>query len=310
MKRNMINDTQQMPRLLLGICLSLFLAISAFGQTSQYAGTYTGNFEYVQSINTGNNSGTQIITSNSPNTFKIDGQGNLIDVYNSDGTPWGLRNRPNFAGGTIDSNGRLVCNYSYQRYLGYGSVYEWISYTSTINFTPFGAVFGSEYNDDIQGYWWDADGTQHTVGSIDQINIGSDYLPRDVAQTSDPAGRPGDLFGDPIDLATGGHYISEKLLTIQGARRLDFIAGYESNLLGADQLGLGWGHNFEANVSVGDQPNTLVLHWNANRQNSFTASGTAGVYTSTDFICSIRSINTECGRILHTGAERSVEVAV
>jgi hypothetical protein len=87
----MLIHTQQMPRLLLGICLSLFLAISGFGQTSQYAGTYTGNFNVGQWLN------GQTTTSNSLNTIKIDGQGNLIDVYNSDGTPWGLRNRPNFS---------------------------------------------------------------------------------------------------------------------------------------------------------------------------------------------------------------------
>ena len=281
MKNSMLDDIGRYRPFwsLLVFCLWISFAISASAQTNQWSGTYTGIFFVYHLANYGN--GNIVTTSQSTFTIKIDAQGNLVDGYNSDGTPWGLRNNLGFSGGTTDANGMMRCSYYSQTAL-IGDVYETIRYSMSIGCSAFAASASSQLTDEIDGFYTDANGI-HYVSSFTDLEIGSYYLLRDVAQMSSPGNRPGDLAGDPIDTATGAHYIREKLLAVKGARELNFDLQYDSNLLASDELGVGWGHNFEASVRVGDQPNTLILRWNANCQNTFSASSSAGAYASTDY---------------------------
>jgi RHS repeat-associated protein len=83
-----------------------------------------------------------------------------------------------------------------------------------------------------------------------------------------PNNRLDSLVEEPVDTGTGAHILQRSLLKVQGAQGLEFTADYDSICRFNDVMGVGWSHNFEANV----QPMTngkVLLHWNAKRSNLF-----------------------------------------
>lgn len=83
-----------------------------------------------------------------------------------------------------------------------------------------------------------------------------------------PNNRPYSLVVEPVDTGTGAHILQRSLLKVQGAQSLEFTADYDSICHIIDAIGVGWSHNFEANVQPVTNGN-VWLHWNAKRGNLF-----------------------------------------
>ena len=90
----------------------------------------------------------------------------------------------------------------------------------------------------------------------------------------------GTPVAEPIDSATGAHSLQRSLLTSNGARELAFTIDYYSLLNNSGQMGRGWNHNYETSLEI-ESNESIILHWNANRCNHFTLTG-SGDYTSAE----------------------------
>ena len=78
-----------------------------------------------------------------------------------------------------------------------------------------------------------------------------------------------EMVAEPVDTETGAHIINLSLLKIRGAQDLEFIIDYNSIARTIDQLGTGWGHNFEASLqSLSD--GTVQVNWNSKKSSIFS----------------------------------------
>ena len=100
-----------------------------------------------------------------------------------------------------------------------------------------------------------------------------------TADPDDESGSVGRSGADPIDFATGAQICQRTLLTLRGARALDFTLRYYSLKPVAGVVGRGWEHNHEARLDLAT-PATPKVVWSASRSNGFTGNGTT--FTSAD----------------------------
>lgn len=84
---------------------------------------------------------------------------------------------------------------------------------------------------------------------------------------------------EPIDSATGAHSLHTDLLTVHGARDINFSTQYYSLLTQPGSLGNGWSHNYETFLDI-KTDNNIEVHWNANQCNQFTAIGDNTYFTN------------------------------
>ncbi|MEZ5406029.1 MAG: RHS repeat-associated core domain-containing protein [Verrucomicrobiia bacterium] len=76
------------------------------------------------------------------------------------------------------------------------------------------------------------------------------------------------LYGDPVDMATGGQVMRQNLFTLQGAQPLAFTIDYHSLLGYNGPLGRGWSHNYETRLERLED-GSICIHWNQKRFNTF-----------------------------------------
>ncbi len=131
-----------------------------------------------------------------------------------------------------------------------------------VDFTSSGGTHHAAYS-----YY----GTQFAMDnlSVQSLTTISGYGSVPNAGINPPNNRIGSLVAEPVDTGTGAHVLQRSLLKVQGAKDLEFTADYDSIcyfFLGS--MGIGWSHNFEANVQPLTNGNVL-LHWNAKRSNLF-----------------------------------------
>lgn len=88
-----------------------------------------------------------------------------------------------------------------------------------------------------------------------------------------------DFIAEPVDSATGAHYLERTLLACYGAEELDFSIRYNSLLLNRGPMGNGWGHDCETRLTILTSGSVRV-HWNANYSNLFDKI--SGQYSSAD----------------------------
>lgn len=100
----------------------------------------------------------------------------------------------------------------------------------------------------------------------------------------DPYFRDGNSYiAEPVDAASGAQYMQKQLLNVKGAIPISFEISYNSLLTKEGPLGIGWGHNLETHLeNIGN--GTIVVHWNANRQNTYADTGN-GQFVSQDHAC-------------------------
>jgi len=72
----------------------------------------------------------------------------------------------------------------------------------------------------------------------------------------------------PVDTATGAYIFNKQLLAQNGAYPFTFDIYYNSLLTSEGALGKGWAHNFETYLETLPD-NSVVIHWDKNRRNSF-----------------------------------------
>jgi hypothetical protein len=90
---------------------------------------------------------------------------------------------------------------------------------------------------------------------------------------------------DPVQFASGSETRHKHLFSLRGARDWDFDLSYNSLLSSMQSayvpMGLGWSHNFQANIAVSGS--NLIVNWNQASRNDFLpVSGSTGVYTSSE----------------------------
>ncbi|MBL9204367.1 MAG: RHS repeat protein, partial [Opitutaceae bacterium] len=100
-----------------------------------------------------------------------------------------------------------------------------------------------------------------------------------TADPDDENGSVGRSGADPIDFGTGAQICQRTLLTLRGARTLEFTLRYYSLKPVAGVVGRGWEHNHEARLDL-TTPSTPKVVWSASRSNGFTGNGTT--FTSAD----------------------------
>jgi RHS repeat-associated protein len=88
-----------------------------------------------------------------------------------------------------------------------------------------------------------------------------------------------DFIAEPVDSATGAHYLERTMLTCYGTEELAFSIRYNSLLLNRGPLGNGWGHDYETRLTILTS-GSIRVHWNANYSNLFDKAG--GQYSSSD----------------------------
>ncbi len=73
----------------------------------------------------------------------------------------------------------------------------------------------------------------------------------------------------PVDTSTGAYVLNKQLLTSNGGYPCAFDIYYNSLLTSEGIMGRGWAHSLETYLEA--MPDgTVVIHWDKNRQNSFT----------------------------------------
>lgn len=148
--------------------------------------------------------------------------------------------------------------------------------------------------------WWDSADGPYPIGSGDKINsttkidvnpwLPSPYVPeqpiegvRHFCLHYDPLTRKWSLVLEPVDSGTGAHMIDKTLISLNGARPLDFDLSYNSLMLAEGPMGKGWAHNYETRVEA-EADGNIKLHWSANRENDFTSVDQVN-FTSSDNAC-------------------------
>jgi len=88
--------------------------------------------------------------------------------------------------------------------------------------------------------------------------------------------------GNSVDTGTGAFVLSETVISVQGARSLNFTLNYNSLLTNvAGSLGRGWSHEFEGRIE-GDPQDVVTVYWDLNRKNSFRFAASGADYTPLD----------------------------
>lgn len=148
--------------------------------------------------------------------------------------------------------------------------------------------------------WWGSASGPHPLGSGDKINsttlvdaspwLTSPYVPeqpldgvRNFCLHYDPLTRKWSLVLEPVDSGTGAHMIDKTLISLGGARSLDFGLSYNSLMLNEGPMGKGWAHNYETRLEA-QADGSVKLRWSANRENDFTSTDQIN-YTSSDNAC-------------------------
>ncbi|MHB8157220.1 MAG: RHS repeat-associated core domain-containing protein, partial [Desulfocucumaceae bacterium] len=83
----------------------------------------------------------------------------------------------------------------------------------------------------------------------------------------------------PVNTANGAYVLAKSLITVNGAQPVDFMVHYNALLLHEEQLGRGWGHNYETRAEV-QQNGDVIIHWDNSRKNSFINN--SGVFAPAD----------------------------
>ena len=89
------------------------------------------------------------------------------------------------------------------------------------------------------------------------------------------------LVSDPINTASGAHYIERTVLAVNGAKSIILQLRYDSLLLNEGVVGKAWAHNYETYVDEFAEGG-INVYWNTNQSNSFWRND-QGNYTSNDF---------------------------
>ncbi|MGE5415470.1 MAG: RHS repeat-associated core domain-containing protein [Acidobacteriota bacterium] len=136
---------------------------------------------------------------------------------------------------------------------------------------------------------------------ICEYNIGVNYLISSISLKVSPSYYVGSISGkngkdtycvyfdpetheysfvlEPVDAASGAHYIQKSLLTVNGAQPLSLSTQYNSLLLKEGPMGKGWGHNYETRLeSLAN--NDVKIHWSANSVSYYVYAN--GTYSSQD----------------------------
>lgn len=75
-------------------------------------------------------------------------------------------------------------------------------------------------------------------------------IPSDTTEESDSSDNR--KVADPIDIYTGAHTLSNKLISLHGGLDINFTANYDSLKLASGCMGKGWYHNFEKHIEFVD----------------------------------------------------------
>jgi RHS repeat-associated protein len=108
-----------------------------------------------------------------------------------------------------------------------------------------------------------------TLSTSGSILIKNSALTDNLDEQSklDPDNRPG--IGGPIDPGTGAESFYKPLLTLSGARDLEFGIRYNSNFSSTvSEVGLGWSHDFDISLNIRNDSITVI--WSSTRANLFT----------------------------------------